>query len=122
MHPLIVFLSKQAQAVRQLEAEAEQALHREKAPERYRGCLLEKVEILSSLPDGIQDLLSGLDPKLQQEVQTAIRDFARRAEQAMEVDSIFFMRQLLYPEDYEQGRPNSLEIFINNLQSKIDPS
>jgi hypothetical protein len=35
----------------------------------------------------------------------------------MEVGSIFFMRQLLYPEDYLEGQENDLERLINSLQT-----
>lgn len=120
MHPVIAFLHEQARAVRQLEADADQALHQENDPDGYRDCLLEKVELLSSLPEDMEPLLEGLDPQMRQEAKTAVRQFARRAEQAMEVNSIFFMRQLLYSEDYQEGQPNNLERFISRLQSRPD--
>jgi len=130
MHPIIDFLTKQAHAVRQLEANADKALHQDHDQEAYRGQLLEKAELLSrlpenaqellaELPENAQDLLADLDPELAGEVRTELQGFAQRAEKALELNSVFFMRQLLYPDDYQDGGFNRLETFVRDLEARL---
>mgnify|MGYP006306797087 FL=1 len=119
MHPIIDFLTKQAHAVRQLEANADQALHQKHNQEAYRDQLLEKAELLSKLPENAQDLLQDLDPELAGEVRTELQGFAQRAEKALELNSVFFMRQLLYPDDYQDGGFNRLETFVRDLEARL---
>ena len=44
-----------------------------------------------------------------------LEDFARRAGMALQLESIFFMGALLYPDDYEAGDPNDLERFLERF-------
>ncbi|MCF8106802.1 MAG: hypothetical protein K9K64_15065 [Desulfohalobiaceae bacterium] len=119
MHRLISLLHQQAESIRQLESEADRVLHKEQDPDRYRDQLLEKAEILADLPEKARPFLQDLDPGLQKEVADGLRMFAQRADMALRLNSPFFMRQLLYPEDYREGDNNNLEGFIRSLESRV---
>lgn len=116
MHQIITFLNKQAEAVRRVETEADRVLLQENDSERYRSLLLEKVELLAGLPEKVLPYAEDLDPTVRQEVKTVLQGFGQRAEQALDLNSVFFMRQLLYPEDYQEGGANNLEAFIATLE------
>ncbi len=119
MHNLLFFLRQQAECIRQLEGEADRVLHKEQDPDRYRDQLLEKAEILADLPEKARPHLQELDSGLQKEVTDGLRKFAQRADMALRLNSPFFMRQLLYPEDYREGDNNNLEGFIRSLESRV---
>lgn len=100
-----------ARDIRRIEVEAGEALYGRGDTARHRALLTEKCETLVALPDTVGPLLPGAGgdaPKL----KAGLEDFARRANQALDLESIFYMAALLYPEDYADGDPNDLERFL----------
>jgi len=100
-----------ARAIRALEAEALDALHNKGDQETHRFKMMEKCELLAELPEHAEPYLKGDDP-LSERLRSGLKDFARRGNMALDLESIFFMSALLYPDDYQDGEPNDLERFI----------
>jgi chromosome segregation ATPase len=109
-------LSEQAAHIRELEKAADEHLHERGDVSSYKGFLEEKAQLLSGLPDEAQPYLEKLPGEVKDRVDHRLEAFAHSALQAMQVDSVFFMRQLLYPEDYEEGTENDLERFVRTLR------
>jgi hypothetical protein len=114
--PLAEMLSAQAARVRELERTADACLHENGDIEAYTASLQAKAELLSEIFDRARPYLDALSEEQDGEIAEKLHNFAHSAEQALEVDSIFFMRQLLYPEDYQEGEENDLERLISFLQ------
>lgn len=112
---LIDLLSAQAARIRELEKSADTYLHEQGEIERYSEALHSKAQLLSELSDLAQPYLQELPADLKEKIAQQLGSFSENARQALKVDSIFFMRQLLYPEDYQEGQENDLERFISSL-------
>jgi hypothetical protein len=102
-----------AQAIRQLEAAAMEALGKGDTA-LHRENMMEKCEILQDLPDKADPYLDGAD-ELTGKLQKGLAGFARKAGQALDLESIFYMSALLYPEDYQEGEVNDLERFLGEF-------
>ncbi len=116
LEKLIDVLAKQAARIRELEQNADRFLHEENDTVQYKALLQDKAEILSGLSELAQPYVENLSANLREKVARQLESLAHNALQAINVDSVFFMRQLLYPEDYEQGQENDLERFISSLR------
>ncbi|MFP4258812.1 MAG: hypothetical protein ACLFRE_07390 [Desulfovermiculus sp.] len=112
---LLDMLSAQAVRIRELEKSADTCLHEQGDIDKYTANLHSKAELLSELSDLAQPYLQDLPAEQQEKIAQQLEAFSRNAQQALEVDSIFFMRQLLYPEDYVEGEENDLEKLISSL-------
>ena len=115
LQELINMLSNQAARIRELEKRADTYLHEQGNTEQYSEALHSKAELLSELSDLAQPYLQELPADLKENIDQQLGSFSQNARQALKVDSIFFMRQLLYPEDYQEGQENDLERFISSL-------
>jgi len=104
-----------AREIRRLEAEAHNALHSRGDKAAHRANLVEKCELLADLPERVEPLLKG-DAPAARTLREGLQDFARRANMALDVDSVFFMGALLYPDDYQDGEPNDLERFLTRFE------
>ena len=105
-----------AREIRRLEAGASDALHNRGDKAAHRANLVEKCELLAGLPEQVLPLLKGETPDTQK-LREGLQDFARRAGMALDVESVFFMGALLYPDDYQDGEPNDLERFVMRFEA-----
>lgn len=121
---LLVFLREKANQVRSLESKAEQALNHEQDKQKYVSYLRDKALLLADLPKETHSYLSACPAKIKTKVMAKLENIAQRAEQALELKSSFYMRHLLYPENYIDGHANELEIFIQEISKPggKDPS
>ena len=110
-------LADVAVQIRDLEAEAAIFLHQHHDSEASTANMRRKAELLAEMPDMLESCLEGLAPKVRERVERGAEGFARRGLAALEQGSVFWMRNLLYPEDYAEGEPNDLERFITSLVS-----
>lgn len=101
-----------ARTIRDVEKAALQALHEGNDEASYRAGMLEKCRLLSGLPEAVSDFLMDADGPEAEAFATGLEDFARKAAQAMSLNSVFYMSALLYPEEYADGDPNDLEAFL----------
>ncbi len=116
MDKIIAMLDETATEIRKLEAEAQEALMERDDKATHRKKLVEKTMLLMDLPESAEHLLKELEPKTAGQIGRALKDFARRAGNAMGVDSVFYMAALLYPDDYKEGDRNDLEVYIDGLR------
>ena len=112
---LIQALQEAAARIRELEAEAGRVVQVPGGRERHRELLVEKCRILRELPDLAAPFVRGMEEKAGKDLSRALKGFARRASQALSVDSVFYMYALLYPDTYQEGEPNDLEVFLASL-------
>lgn len=115
---LVQALKDRASKIRDLEQRAEACLQTGDT-KGYKQMLWNKAEVLEGLSSDLGHLAQeelGNNPGQLEEVQSRLQSFAQRAAQALGLESIFFMRMLLYPEDYTPGQPNDLERFIAELE------
>jgi hypothetical protein len=113
---LIAQLEDAAARIRQAESVADGLRHDFAA---YRDALLAKIDILAGLPEQADEALSQLPEEVETDAAAKLEDLARRALQARDLDSIFYMSALLYPDDHVPGRPNELEAYIDRLKDRI---
>lgn len=113
---LIATLEGTATSIRRIEEQARQALHGEGDETTYRELMREKAEVLQNLPLALAPILDQLPSKLHDRVSDRVEQFAHSASMALNLNSVFFMYALLYPEDYREGDPNDLERFIQELK------
>lgn len=104
-----------ARRIRRLEAEAGEALHGRGDVAGHRALMVEKCEALVDLPEAVEPLLAKTDSPAAREYLDGLADFARRAGQALDLGSIFYMTALLYPEEYAEGDKNDLEEFLDEF-------
>ena len=111
MTKALAVVAETARAVREAEREALEALHGRGDSQTNRFKMMEKCELLAEMTEHAEPYLKGEDPATQR-LRQGLKDFARRANMALDLESIFFMSALLYPEDYREGEPNDLERFL----------
>lgn len=114
----IAALQSAAERIRRIEDEAREALYVKDDTEAHRRKLQEKTMLLMELTDLVDPFLEGMAKDIRAEIETGLKSFARRASQALELSSIFYMSALLYPDDYREGDPNDLELFVDQLRIK----
>ena len=117
----IAALRSAAESIRRIEMEARDALFSRNEPETYRQKLQEKTMLLMELPELVEPFLDGMPEKIRIQVEAGASGFARRAVQARELSSLFYMGALLYPQDYREGQRNDLENFIDRLRKVLSP-
>lgn len=102
-------LAAAAADIRRHEALAHEALHQRGDKAAHIQALVAKCETLAALPEDLAPLLEDADPALGE----ALKDMARRADEALGLESPFYMLRLLYAEDAQPGDPNELERAIS---------
>ena len=60
---------------------------------------------------------TSLEPELAQLLKNQTGAFSFSAGKALDLNSVFYMSALLYPEDYADGDTNDLENFIIQLEN-----
>ena len=113
---LIQALEAAAQEIRILEAQGKKALFSDDDKETYTRKLNEKAFLLMELPEMAASFLEKIERDAARDIRFVLNDFARRAGQAMELSSLFYLSALLYPDDYREGDKNDLEKFIRSLK------
>ncbi len=109
-------LNDTAAQIRRIEAEAQRLLLLKNDPRGYKAAMREKCFLLEELPGLAAPELTDVDPGLRGRIGAALAEFARKAGQALSLESVFYMYALLYPEDYQDGQPNDLERFIAEME------
>jgi len=104
--------------VRRIEKQALYELER-KNTRGYRDGMRRKAELLAGLLKTSIPLASGLPEDAAQAIHEGLWRFARNAANALSLDSVFYMSALLYPEEYREGEPNDLEVFLEELHTRF---
>lgn len=86
--------------------------------EGYNFKMLEKAKNLSSLFEESQSHISEVPPMLRGQVETTLEGYSTNARTAMELDSVFYMSALLYPDEHKKGEPDNMQKFIDGLKKR----
>ena len=113
---LISVLSEQAAKIAHLEALALSLVSDTSQVQRYRAILEEKARLLSALAQLGRPYTQKMDAARGVPIQHHLNRFSQSATASMSIGSPFYMSALLYPHDYQEGTPNDLERFIEELQ------
>ena len=116
---IIETLKEAAKHVRELEAEARDALFNKDDVDIYRSRLEQKAMLIIDLESEIEGFMTGLGPTLSRRIKGGLSRFALSAERGLGLDSIFYLSALLYPEDHVEGEKNDLENFIGFLKRSL---
>ncbi len=105
--------------LRNLEAEASRSLNEENDIDRYRELMRQKAMFLAAMAKEAEPYLACLPPNStgSARARETLRRFSQGAEQALSLDSVFYMAALLYPDEHKQGDPNNLDIFLELVES-----
>ncbi len=106
--------------IRTLEEEASDFLYKQGDKVKYGAKLREKTDLLVKLPAMVEENRSLLSSSIKSMITDKLGGMSFSAEKATQLDSIFYMSALLYPEDYKKGDMNDLESFINVLDQVKD--
>lgn len=118
MAKVIGLLDDVAVQIRELEREAEVLLHEQGDPEGSAANLRRKAELLRDLPEALDDLFDELDERSCSLLEAKVDSLSARGAAALAQNSPFWMKNLLYPDDYEDGQSNELEAFTAELAGR----
>lgn len=105
--------------VAQHEQEGKAALERGDTP-GYIAQMRSKADFLSCLAQNAVPLLGAFpDRDVAIRLSHALSRFSRSAGQALDLDSVFYMSALLFPEDHREGQPNDLECFAEQCRKEL---
>jgi hypothetical protein len=105
--------------IRRLEDEASVALYELDDKETYTEKLFRKTEILHQLPQTCDQEMRDVSPEVQSFIRDRVGGMSFSAGKALQLNSIFYMSALLYPEGYKDGDRNDLENFIAGLENLL---
>ncbi len=114
---LIEQLEQISARIRALDLEAGRQLHEGRDRQKYREILLEKTELLASLPELTRAGAKALPEEQGAAFEQSISELAEDAMRAMAIGSVFYMSVLLLPEGEQPESPNDLEILIGLLRA-----
>ena len=117
LNEIIQQLTQAASQVRQFEADAKKALYSHNDKDLYYQLMSQKAHLLASLPESIAAMTTLLNSEIAQSLKSQIGAFSFAAKKAINLDSVFYMSALLYPDDYADGEANDLENFISQLEN-----
>ena len=118
MTECMVWLQDMCDKVNALEARGRKLLESGDR-EGYLTVMREKAELLAGLETSGAPHLACLPGRLREKTRDGLRRFASSAENALSINSVFYMSALLYPEDYKEGEPNDLERFRDELRAAL---
>ena len=118
---LTELLEKAAAEIKKLEAEAWSAINDDDNMEVHRKKLEQKAVLLVDLVDEAEPFLESLSQEMEDRIWAVLMRFCQNASRALELESIFYMANLLYPDDHMDGNPNDLEKLVIELKSETAP-
>lgn len=107
---LLKWLEHISNELRVTETEAIESLDEDNA-DKYNQGMRKKAELLASLSEAVMPMLEGVDEKIASHVRAELGYFNSSAVRALELDSVFFMSALLYPDNHRPGDPNNFDLF-----------
>ena len=114
---LTVWLTEAHCNLKKAENDALAALYENKDEAAYRALMRERAERLATLDVQGQDVLKGVPEPLRTDVRLTLKRFAGGARKALELDSVFYMSALLYPDEHKAGEPDNMELLIAGIKA-----
>jgi len=112
---LAAWLTGAHRDLKKTESDALAALYENKDEAAYRLLMRERAERLAALEVECEDVLNGVPEPLYTDVSMALGRFSKGAQKALELDSVFYMSALLYPDEHQAGEPDNLERLIAGI-------
>ncbi|NLV97780.1 MAG: hypothetical protein GX043_10660 [Desulfovibrionales bacterium] len=116
MYKFLLFLRENMDQIKAAEAKALELLHGAGDEQGYRENMRLKAQILADLADNAQPFLDDVSSVHRPTIEHRLNMFAQSAQRSLDLDSVFYMSALLYPEDHEPGQPTTLELWIRDLE------
>ncbi len=113
---LLIWLEQQASTIRTIEQEARDIVEGSKDAAAYTALMHKKAHVIAALADDAAPLLGTIAPQTKEAIATDLGRFSYGASKALELDSVFYMSALLYPDEHKPGEPNNLEKLIKQYQ------
>lgn len=118
---VLKIMEKAAADIRRLESEAENALFESDDKQAHQDKLEQKTDILIELADKVEPYLEELSSKMENFVLGELTRYSRNANIANNLNSVFYMANLLYQEGYKDEDPNDLERLIQKIKEPAKP-
>lgn len=116
-HALHQWLNDACRTVARLEERAQHSVAQDNIPE-YVAAMHEKAQFLAQLAQQGEPLTASLPVSDKRLVQERLERFSYSAQRALELDSVFYMSALLFPENHTPGQPNDLELFAAEIRDR----
>lgn len=87
--------------------------------EAFRDVMRKKAQLLAGMAKAGDAHVDDLPGNLREKARLRLARFAASAENALGLDSVFYMSALLFPEDYREGDPNDLELFRDEIRNLL---
>lgn len=113
---VLKIMEKAAADIRRLESEAKNALFESDDKQAHQDKLEQKTDILIELADKVEPYLEELSSKMENFVLGELTRYSRNANIANNLNSVFYMANLLYQEGYKDEDPNDLERLIQKIK------
>ncbi len=113
---ILAYCKEVAERIHSFEASAKIALQEENN-EKYKSLMLQKAQLLASLEDEMKTKdYTKVGEKAQLYVSLRLPAFAKSAKTALDLNSTWYMSQLLYDTDYIEGEANNFDLFVKELE------
>jgi len=116
MNEFLDFLRERIKRVKELESRALDSLHGGGDEAAYREGMRGKAQLLADLAADAAPLLDGLAPEKRPMIEHRLDMFSQSAGRSLDIGSVFYMSALLYPDDHQPGEPNTLEVWLRDLE------
>lgn len=116
MKNLLDFLRERIRLVREAEETALDLLHNKGDDAGYRAGMRRKAELLANMAEDAAPLLEAMTPERRPMVEHRLDMFSQSARRSLDIGSVFYMSALLYPDDHQPGQPNTLEVWLRDLE------
>lgn len=87
--------------------------------EAFREVMRKKAELLAGLAKEGGLHVDALPEKIKEKARLRLARFTASAENALALESVFYMSALLFPDNHQEGEPNDLELFREEIQSLV---
>lgn len=116
MNDFLDFLRERIRLVREAEDAAQDHLHNRGDEPGYREHMRRKAQLLAAMAADAAPLLDGVSPERRPMVEHRLDMFSQSARRSLDIGSVFYMSALLYPDDHQPGQPNTLEVWLADLE------
>lgn len=116
MTEFLNFLREQIRQVHEAEAIALHQLHNEGDETGYREGMRRRAELLAGLSANAAPFLDAVSLTRRPMIEHRLDMFSQSARRSLDIGSVFYMSALLYPDDHQPGQPNSLEVWLAELE------
>lgn len=114
----VEFLEEACATVRDMETKAATCIEAGDTP-GYVSIMREKATFLAGLAQKAEVEAAELHADSVQHLLQRLQRFSASAEQALRLDSTFYMSALLFPDDHKPGQANDLEIFTAEVRRRL---